>query len=394
MASIATTADIQPLAGLLAGLRLALQTANRVGDQDLLCRVADWRAVARLATHHRVAALLLQGLRSNGLQLPDPTAELDLAAQRQRDVLRGMRQLGGMRRAVAGLAVRGIPALVLKGLPLGQRLYGNPFAKSSIDIDLLVSPKVFVAAGRTLCDLGWRRSMPSFRETPARTHWYDALEKEHVFVGPGGTLELHRRLLGNRYLFDPSFTSLHANAGTVEIGGYPYRTLGDVDQLLYLACHGSLHYWQRLKWLCDFAAFLGAIDDDALKSALARGSGHRFRGAIVPALLLCREALHVEPPAAAVAVHDEAPRTRFVVAVSRRAWTPCDGLRAILREAVMRIGKVFIGSGIRYIRHEMRGFLIQPYDFDRIDLPDRLFWFYFPLRPVLWMVRVLRRQTE
>jgi hypothetical protein len=60
----------------------------------------------------------------------------------------------------------------------------------------------------------------------------------------------------------------------------------------------------------------------------------------------------------------------------------------------MRIGKVFIGSGIRYIRHEMRGFLIQPYDFDRIDLPDRLFWFYFPLRPVLWMVRVLRRQTE
>ena len=381
-------APVEPLDGLLAGLRLALGVGDDAADRRSLSGVADWPATARLAMHHRVGTLFLKALRSNGVAPGGATVGAELARRRRRDVQRGMRQLDVMRRATAGLAERGIPALVLKGLPLGQRLYGSPFAKSSIDVDLLVAPDRFSAAGRVLCDLGWRRSVPDYRETPARARWRDAL-KAHVFTASGEDLELHRRLLANPFLFNAPFERLHADAATVEIGGRRFLTLGDADQLLYLACHGSLSYWRRLKWLCDFAALLGAVDDLAVERAVA-GGRRRLEGVVAPALRLCREALHVETPARAFALCDDARRTRFVIGVSRRAWTPSPGWRRIARQAAMGVGKVFMGRGLRYGLRELRGFLIQPHDFGEIDLPDRLFWLYIPLRPVFWLRRALR----
>ena len=386
-------AEPRPVEALLAGLRLTLGTGVPTRDRDTLRGVPDWRAVADLAKHHRVGTLFLQAIRSNGVRVPDAEVERDLAVRRQRNVARGMRQIDGMRRATAGLAAQGIPALILKGLPLGQRLYGNLFAKTSVDIDLLVPPNAFASASRTLCDLGWRRTMPDFRETPARTRWSDGVLVEHVFSGPGGELDLHRNLLGNPFLFDPSFTELEANGATIEIAGCPFRTLGDADQLLYLACHGSLHYWVRLKWLCDFAMLVRSMDDDAVEQAVARGRAQGLAGAVAPALLLSRRALHVETPPAAAAPHTERLRIRFVAGLSQRTWTPRGGLSHIMRKAATRAGRFVIGSGTRYWLYEMRGLLIRLQDFGQVDLPDYLFWLYVPLRPVLLMLRVLRGQV-
>ena len=386
--SVVAAAASRPVDGMLAGLRRALGTGDGAADREVLRGVADWRAVARLATHHRVAALFLQGLRVARTPCPDAAVGRDLASRRQRDVARGLRQLAGMRRAVAGLAAQGIPALVLKGLPLGQRLYGDPFAKSSIDIDLLVPGDAFAAAGRTLRDLGWRRVCPDFRETPARRRWYDSVQKEHVYTGPGGTVELHRRLLGNRFLFDPPFASLDARAVTVGIGQSSFRTLGDVDLWLYLACHGSVHCWQRLKWLCDFAALIRIVDEQAVKEGAARARRDRLDSFVALALLLCRQALQVETPSCTTVSEENRPVTRLVAGLSRRAWTPRSGVGQVVRSAGMRVGRVFMGGGITYSLHEARSLLIGHRDFSKIDLPDRFFWFYGILRPVFWAAGV------
>jgi hypothetical protein len=59
----------------------------------------------------------------------------------------------------------------------------------------------------------------------------------------------------------------------------------------------------------------------------------------------------------------------------------------------MRAGRVFIGTGLRYSLHEARGLLIRYHDFSRVDLPDRLFWAYALAQPVLWVLRVLRKES-
>ena len=385
----AAIVDRQSVEALLTGLRLALGTGSQATDRDVLSRVTDWRTVANLAKAHRVSTLLLRALRSNGIRVPDAVVERALVRRRQRNVARGMRQVEGMRRATAGLAARGIPALTLKGLPLGQRLYGSPFAKSSVDIDLLVPSDAFAAAGRVLHDLGWRRSPPDFRETPARARWSDRVLKEQVFIGPGGKLELHRNLLGNPFLFDPPFAELDAGGATIEVAGCPFRTLGDAHQVLYLACHGSLHGWERLKWLCDFAMLVRSMEDGAVERAVARGLTQGLAGAVVPALRLSLNALHVEAPLAA-AQRDDDWRIRLVVGVSRRTWTPRRGWRRLVQKATIRAGRLVVGRGVRYSLQDMRRLLILPQDFGRVDLPDWLFWLYVPLRPLLWMLRALR----
>ncbi len=381
-----------PLEGLLAGLRLALGAGNAGEQRHALATVADWPALAGLAGHHRVSTLFLEGLRRGGVRLPDPAAAATLARQRQRDTLRGMRQLDAMERVTAGLAAAGIPSLILKGLPLGQRAYGRPFAKSSIDIDLLVPEDAFAAAAGTLRALGWRRTMPAFRETPARMRWYDAVQKEHVYTGSGSKIELHRRLLSNRFLFDPPFDRLDAGALTVAMGRGRFRTLGDADQLLYLACHGSVHYWQRLKWLCDVAGFLRTMDDESLAQAVARGRQRRLESILAATLRLCREDLHIELTASLAALRGDGARVRFAAGLSRRLWTPREGLGHVMRKVAMRIGRVFLRTGVRYRLGEARGMLIRHHDFARVDLPDRLFYLYVLLRPVLLVLHRRRRQ--
>ncbi|MCY4601814.1 MAG: nucleotidyltransferase family protein, partial [Acidobacteria bacterium] len=243
-----------PLEGLLAGLRLAIGAENASAQRAALLEVGDWPGLEALAAYHRVSSLFLRGVANAGVRLPDQAVADALTRMRQRDAVRGLRQLAAMHRIIAALDAAGIPSLVLKGLPLGQRAYGDPFAKRSIDVDLLVPEDVVPAAADVLRTLGWRRVMPAFRETPLRRRWYDSVQKEDVFTGGGAKVELHRRLFGNRFLFNPSFDRVQAAAATVAIGTRCFRTLGDADQLLYLACHGALHFWYRLKWLCDFAA--------------------------------------------------------------------------------------------------------------------------------------------
>ena len=93
-----------------------------------------------------------------------------------------MRQLAAMERVTAAFAAAGVRSLVLKGLPLGQRIYGRPFLKSSIDIDLLVPEGAFADAADTLRALTWTAvGAGAWTPSPAVTYT--------VYRAAGGTVE-------------------------------------------------------------------------------------------------------------------------------------------------------------------------------------------------------------
>ena len=138
-----------------------------------------------------------------------------------------------------------------------------------------------------------------------------------------------------------------------------------------------------------------SLDSDAVARAVARGEARGLGRAVAPALLLSREALHVNTLPAAAPSHGQRPRSRLVAGLSRRTWTPRGGsARQIVRKGAIRAGGIFIGGGFQYVLYEIRGWLIRPQDFGRVNLPDALFWLYVPLRPVLWIMRLLRGQAQ
>ena len=211
-----------PFDGLSAGLRLGIGAGEPDADADALSRVEDWSTVVALARRHGVVSLLVKGLRTDA----GPDIEPRLIALHRRTVRRGMRQFQGLKQAADTLAAVGVPCLVLKGLPLSQRIYAHPFVRDPNDIDLLVPPAAFRDAERALCGHGWVRVKPNFPATSARMRWYRRFVSQSTLNGPGGGLDLHHRLSHNPRYFDVPFERLYDGGAVTTIGESGFATLG------------------------------------------------------------------------------------------------------------------------------------------------------------------------
>ena len=398
-----------PLDGLLAGLRLALFPAAEETEADIatLSAVTDWHAVAALAWRHHVAGRLLRGLQTHPSLLADAGIESALRALRDRAVRRGWRQLGALEHATDRLAASGIPCLVLKGLPLSQRLYGHPLVRDALDIDLLVAPETQSAAERVLLDHGWRPAL-EFPETPARNRWHGRVAADRAFMRGGAKVELHPRLCHNPHYFAAAFDDLWARSASVNVGTAAFRTLGEDDEFVYLACHGTRHGWLRLDWLSDVAAILARMAPARLERVAARCREQRLEIVLSSTLRLCKAAFRVEAPAPSVGCRGNAPgialptggkRAAFIATAAARTWhhqekpAPGERARGTIKRSRRRGSqlplklalKLVLKPDLRYVLHEMSAAMIAPRDWARIDLPDKLFFLYFPLRPLLWL---------
>ena len=388
--------NIETAQGLSAALRAGLGMGGREANAAALRRVGDWSAVAKLARRHRVGALALRGLRKAGVG--HSRAEAEFEALRKMSALRGMSQLAGLVKALECLDKHDIPSLVLKGLPLGVRLFGNPFERECYDIDLLVPPDAAAAAASALCRAGWKMRAPSFEPTPARIRCYDRYVKDRILAGPGGVLELHHRLTHNPFLLPARFEDLRSAGAAAELGGASFAVLGDIDLLTYLCVHGQMHRWSRLKWLCDFAALAASLDEDLFTRAIERGRRHglALESQFGTALLLCREVLHTGLPACAARLASGARAAR-AARKTRAIWgSRRDGVG--IRGAARRLDEMRTALAVnpspRGAAHELKRLFAAPYDLGRVNLPDRLFFLYFPLRPLLWLSGWLDRKRK
>ena len=297
-----------PLEALLAGLRLAVDRVLRQvhgaagsggpdADAERLSRVSDWDAVAALAGRHGVVGLFLHGLHAR----PELAGRPEVGALRRlrdRRLLRSGRRLRGLQRADAVLADVGVDRLVLKGVPLSQRLYGHPLLRSSADVDLLVAPADARPAEKALLRAGWRRGHSADVEGGPGAAFQRYL-KHRALVGPDGLVELHHRLVSNPSFLDVRFEDLWAGRETVRLGSASFAVLGSDDDFLYNTCHALRHGWADLKWLCDAGVALGlaAANPGAFERLRSRFRAGGLEAALECVALLCREHLHVRLPA-------------------------------------------------------------------------------------------------
>ena len=347
-----------PLEGLLAGLRLAIDRVLRqahgcagCGDADAdaerLSRVSDWDAVSALARRHGVAGLFLHGLNARPEVAGRPAAAL--RRMRDRFLLCSGRRLRGLQRADGVLAAAGVDRrLVLKGVPLSQRLYGHPLLRSSADVDLLVAPADARPAEQALLRAGWRLRPAEAEAGPGAA--FQRYRKHRSLDGPDGLVELHCRLVSNPSFLDVRFEDLWAGRETVRLGAASFAMLGAADDFLFNTCHALRHGWAELKWLCDAGVALGLAAANPRSFERLRG---RFRAAgldaaLECAALLCRAHLHVRLPARLPA----GGRAVFVSRRVGRAWS-----RAIRPPTADRLrGKaaaLLLGPGVRAAAGEL-----------------------------------------
>lgn len=233
---------------------LALATAAP-DDQEAVrgacAAVQDWGALADWAAAHGLAGVILAEARRAGATLPEgPSSRLEgwLAENRAREA----RHREALGQALGALHSAGIRAVSLKGLVLGERLYGVSALRPTTDIDLLVSDADCERATAVLTRAGW-----SWKLDP--TERYHRRHHQHLHLLRGGApmVELHFRVLTGFGTVVPAEGFL-ARALPYRSGSGPTFVLAPEDEVLYLAVHAAGHLLVRLGWLYDLKLLIRA----------------------------------------------------------------------------------------------------------------------------------------
>ena len=342
----------------------------------------NWTEYLHLIDRHRTPASSWAVLkRTPGVDVPE---QVRFVLQRRSDCCRwqALHHLQVLAEVLKSLNQSAISVMPLKGPILSLALYGDAGIRQSKDLDILVPQCEIRRAQECLEKLGWRLSAEYFPLSPRQWEANFRHEQHIGYAHPqqGCQLELHWQS------YSPQTTERYwARSRTTEVSGLSCRAMSDVDLAIYLCGHGSRHLWFRAKWLGDLARLHcnGQVDwTDVLAQARTVGDERsvllglqllsKYYDLIIPGVRSLCETLPSSLARRAVRVLTDRSDPG-----KKKAW-------ACFKEAVQS----------RYYNHVLwphrswwDGIRYSRLDFRVLPLPDRLFWLYIPLRPLLWLWR-------
>jgi hypothetical protein len=258
----------------VADPRSLLDEARREGVLPLVAeRVADWPADPALQS-------LLQAEASG-------FAAADLARERE------------LRKALDGLAIRGVRPILFKGGALAYTHYARPDLRPRDDSDLLVRSEVRATAHHTLIGLGYRPP----RHVAGELVSYQGIYEREVAGVVVHTIDLHWRV-ANPQLFAEVLSFDEINASAVAIPALGASARGPSNpHALFLACvHRVAHHRDEklLIWIFDIHLIASRLTPAEWRVFLDLAERRKM-------LTICRQGLHlardrfgtVVPPAVA-----------------------------------------------------------------------------------------------
>lgn len=354
----------------------------------------QWQEYLNLVRRHQTAALSWTALKSfSGLTIPEEVKR-ELRKIDQACRLNALRQTAVLAEVLRDFQHAEIPVIPLKGPLLSLELYGDPGLRQSCDLDFLVVKEDASRAAKRLEAMGWQ--IEELFDSPSlwtprqiEAFWRS---KRHIncrHPQKGISLELHWRIPSN----SPEQTAgqWHDSRESTWSGAH-FRLMNPIDLTLYLCHHGSDHGWFRAKWLGDMARIhaSGYVDWQA---AFNKAHASDCERPLLLCLRLLEELYGLPVPHALRGVAADLPRFLPNQVKCRIGTLPELPPRTLWARLSHRFSLLRYRQLLRPLKLRRRSFLelaICPKDFGVIRLPDRLFWVYVPLRPVLWAWRLLR----
>jgi hypothetical protein len=231
------------------------ETQQRV--EQLLQQPMDWQRFLNLCWWHRVRPLAYRHLQSQPAGVVPP-AVLEAFAKQARELEERNERLINMLGHVSGLFERSsIPMLVFKGPTLAITAYGDLNLRECGDLDMLIREADFPKVKEMLIadgfDCVWDQ--------------VDSERKRQLFAcefqRDGVELDVHWHLAPKWHNYEVDFDRLWESGSSIgEVGQY-VRKMRPEDSLEVLCMHGTRHWWDRLRWICDIAELVnrGGITD-------------------------------------------------------------------------------------------------------------------------------------
>lgn len=211
---------------------------------ELLRQPLDWEIVLNRAWWHRIRPLTYQHLRVQTAGTVPENVLAELAEHASELAARNRR----LSRALADVATifedAGLRALVFKGPALTEDAYGDLDLRECGDLDLLVCQQDFPQVAEMLVSHGFE----SWWERDDKIRQVFACEFERL----DATLDVHWNLSPDWLNYRIEFDRLWER-GIPLSAGQMLRKPRPEDSIAVLCIHGTKHWWERLRWICDVA---------------------------------------------------------------------------------------------------------------------------------------------
>ncbi|MGO9637322.1 MAG: nucleotidyltransferase family protein, partial [Terracidiphilus sp.] len=236
-------------------------------------------------------------------------------------------------------------------------------------------------------NMGWRPDSSWFPLTPRQ--WKSVLRNEHfigfVFSQGDCFMELHWR---NFWDSQSQVNDRWARSISKLWQGCSYQAMSPSDLVLDLCSHGGIHGWIRAKWLGDMARIHaeGRVDWQAM---LEQASKTDQEKALLACLRLLQEVYGIPLPDLPGIPWKNLPSFLIANPLHRLKdhEVPAFGTVQLMR----RINYERLAVPQRTGRDLVAEFFHRRADFRVLHLPDRFFWAYIPLFPILWAWRRMMR---
>jgi len=297
---------------LLCALRVFIGTEENARLKALIHRGTDWSRLLEWADQHEVVPHLHRALSTGCADIVPEEVLQPLKAQFDLNLRRNLRLSGELLNLLERFSAQGIPALPIKGPALAALLSGNLALRQCVDLDIMVHKPNVLKAKELLVAQGYQ---PFYRLSHAQDAACLRYGIEYNFYrdDPGVLVEIHWRM-------DPQDDYLPLNMERLWEGCAPVAFAGRTvphppaeNLLQILLVHGSRHFWQQMKWLCDIGQLLQTHQEIDWDRVLEGARTPRGRDIFYPGLWLARDLLEAPLPDAVWQVMQQDPEMRSLV---------------------------------------------------------------------------------
>lgn len=357
---------------------------------ETMCREIDWdwNRFLFLAKHHRVfPTIYSKWSKLDRKHIPDEIFSL-LQHEYRENTFSMLHLYGEMEQVCQSFNKQGVRSLMLKGPLLAEVLYGDISRRTSKDLDILIAYYDLHKVEQILIALGYE---------PDDTHILNSRKRKshhisYTHVESNVQIEVHWQL--NTYsVNEPTFEELWERRRTSMRLNFPIYFLSQEDLFFHLVTHGARHGWFRVRWLVDIDRMVRqGLDWNRLLPFMNKHKAHYLCG---QTLILISELLKTP-------ISNE---MKLIMNTTQSRKLAHSALR-IINDIVYLNNEPSSGDVDTHFRgymmsiksfREKKNYIVSlmypsTLDATMLPLPKLLHFLYFPLRPILWVLR--QRKTQ
>lgn len=221
-------ASDRPRQFVVAAMRGALGFDDSVRSQSCPALTEpEAIAVAEITIRNKIGGLVRSGAIRASLPLPDTLNKM-LKAQQAKAIAKNLVNLVETEKVSNLLHEKNIDLIIIKGPTRSFDLFGSLDCRTSNDIDILVRPEDYLAAGELLCHNDYRRGVSTEDQW-----WHDHLG-ESPFIPDNGqcVIDIHNKVQQPGGPSPRSIKSFFESARDISVAGRSFKVLCLHDALL------------------------------------------------------------------------------------------------------------------------------------------------------------------